>query len=157
MINLSEDEQSYYIPFENFTSIGSSKKITADDLTTVLFTFLPVEAKTNDLDLSISNVKFTKTAALDITTETINEFDNKLITYPNPTLGNVNIILFSNTYTKATISLLDITGKEIYSSPTILTTGKNEIEIKPKVNPGILFLKVRSNEINYGATKIIFR
>ena len=116
-----------------------------------------MKQKTNDLDLSISNVKFTKTAALDITTETINEFDNKLITYPNPTLGNVNIILFSNTYTKATISLLDITGKEIYSSPTILTTGKNEIEIKPKVNPGILFLKVRSNEINYGATKIIFR
>jgi hypothetical protein len=123
----------------------------------VLFTFLPVEAKTNDLDLFISNVKFTKTAALDVTTATINEFDNKLITYPNPTLGNVNIILFSKTNTKATVSLFDITGKEIYTSSTNLTNGKNEIEINAKVNPGILFLKVRSNEINYGTTKIIFR
>jgi choice-of-anchor A domain-containing protein len=157
MINLSEEEQTYYIPFENFTSIGSSNKINADDLTTVLFTFLPVEAKTNDLDLFISNVKFTKTAALDVTTATINEFDNKLITYPNPTLGNVNIILFSKTNTKATVSLFDITGKEIYTSSTNLTKGKNEIEINAKVNPGILFLKVRSNEINYGTTKIIFR
>lgn len=157
MINLSEEEQTYYIPFENFVSIGSSNKITADDLTTVIFTFLPVEAKTNHLDLSISNLKFTKNASLDVTTEAINEFENKLITYPNPTLGNVNVILFSNTNTKGTLSLFDITGKEIYSSTTILTKGKNEIEINPKVNPGILFLKVRSKEINYGTTKIIFR
>jgi choice-of-anchor A domain-containing protein len=157
MVDLSEEEQTYYVPFDAFTSTETSETITADDLTTLTFTFLPVEANTKELDLTISDVKFTKTAIEDQTIAKIEKFENNFMAYPNPSQGNVNVLLFSKVDAQATISLYDLTGKEIYSGPTQLTLGKNELELNFKVKPGIMFLKVRSPEINYGASKIIFR
>ncbi|WP_339662438.1 T9SS type A sorting domain-containing protein, partial [uncultured Polaribacter sp.] len=77
--------------------------------------------------------------------------------YPNPSKGNVNVLLYSKVDAKATVSLFDVTGKEIYVSDVQLTTGKNEIDFNVKVKPGVLFLKVNSKQVNYGTSKIIFR
>jgi choice-of-anchor A domain-containing protein len=156
MLDLSAEEQTYYVPFDSFTSTGTTDKITVDDLTTILFTFLPVEAKTNDLDLTISDVKFTKTSA-DGALGLITTFKNNFMIYPNPSKGNVKVLLFSEVFTDATVSLYDVTGKEIYTMPIQLTNGKNEIDFNVKVKPGILFLKVNSQQVNYGTSKIIFR
>ena len=156
MVDLSDEEQTYFVPFDLFSSTGSTDKITADDLTTLTFTFLAVEANTNDLDLKISDVKFTKNSVLSQTVEKIEVLNNNFITYPNPSKGNVNVLLYSNTSTEATVTLYDITGKEIYKAPTKLTAGKNEIDFNVKVKPGIMFLKVTSKKVNYGTSKIMF-
>ncbi|TXD64349.1 T9SS type A sorting domain-containing protein, partial [Polaribacter glomeratus] len=140
-----------------FSSTGSTTKISADDLTTITFTFLPVEANTKKLDLKISDVKFTKTAVENQTVGKIEQLQNKFMAYPNPSKGNVNVLLFSKVDAKATVSLYDVTGKEIYNAPVQLTTGKNEIDFNVKVKPGILFLKVNSKQTNYGTSKIFFR
>ena len=157
MVNLSEEEQTYYIPFDAFTSTGTTDKIVADDLTTITFTFLPVEANTKELDLTISDVKFAKTTSEAENPDVIEEFENNFMTYPNPTNGSVNVLLFSKVDTEATISLYDVTGKQIYSAPARLTVGKNELDFSVFIKPGIMFLKVNSKEINYGTSKIIFR
>ena len=157
MVDLSEEEQTYYVPFEIFSSTGTTDKITADDLTTLYFTFLPVQANTKELDLEITDVKFTKTAPEDKTVGIIEEFENNFIAYPNPSKGDVNVLLYSEMDTKATVSLYDVTGKEIYSAPVDLTVGKNEIDFNIKVKPGIYFLKVNTKEKNYGTSKIFFR
>ena len=157
MVNLSEEEQTYYIPFEYFSSTGNTAKITADDLTTITFTFLPVEANTKELDLFISDLKFTKTAVEDQIIGKIEKFENNFMAYPNPSQGNINVLLFSKLDTEATVSLFDVTGKEIYVSKVQLKTGKNEIDFNVKVKPGILFLKVNSKQVNYGISKIMFR
>jgi choice-of-anchor A domain-containing protein len=156
MVDLPEEEQTYYIPFDSFTSTGTTEKITADDLTTITFTFLPIEAKTNDLDLKITDVKFTKKAS-DGSLGVITELKNNFMIYPNPSKGNVKMILYSEVFTDATVSLYDVTGKEIYAIPVQLTNGKNEIDFNLKVQPGILFLKVNSKQVNYGTSKIIFK
>jgi hypothetical protein len=140
-----------------FTSTGTSENITADDLTTLTFTFLPVEANTKELDLTISDVKFTKTAVEEQTIAKIETFENNFMAYPNPSKGNVNMLLFSEVDTQATVTLFDVTGKEIYVAKIQLTTGKNEIDFNVKVKPGVLFLKVNSKQVNYGTSKIIFR
>ena len=157
MVDLSDEEQTYFVPFDLFSSTGTTDKITADDLTTLTFTFLAIEANTNDLDLKISDVKFTKNSVLSQTVEKIEVLNNNFITYPNPSKGNVNVLLYSNTSTEATVTLYDITGKEIYKAPTKLTAGKNELEFNIKVKPGIMYLKVNSKVTNYGTSKIIFR
>jgi choice-of-anchor A domain-containing protein len=156
MVDLPEEEQTYYIPFDSFTSTGTTEKINADDLTTITFTFLPIEAKTNDLDLKITDVKFTKKAS-DGSLGVITELKNNFMIYPNPSKGNVKMILYSEVFTDATVSLYDVTGKEIYAIPVQLTNGKNEIDFNLKVQPGILFLKVNSKQVNYGTSKIIFK
>ncbi|SDR77946.1 choice-of-anchor A domain-containing protein [Polaribacter sp. KT25b] len=157
MVDLSEEEQTYYIPFEYFSSTGTTAKITADDLTTITFTFLPVEANTKELDLFISDVKFTKTAVEEQTIAKTETFENNFMAYPNPSKGNVNVLLFSEVDTQATVTLFDVTGKEIFVSDVQLTTGKNEIDFNLKVKPGVLFLKVNSKQTDYGTSKIIFR
>jgi hypothetical protein len=157
MVNLSKEEQTYYVPFDIFESSASQAKLTAEDLTTLLFTFLPVKANSTELDLNISNVAFTKTAVQDQIVGKIETFENELMVYPNPSKGDVNLVLFSKTDTDATITLTDITGKTIYKGATKLTTGKNEITLNFKVNAGFMLLQVTSKEANYGTSKIIFR
>jgi choice-of-anchor A domain-containing protein len=157
MVDFSEEEQTYYVPFEIFTSTATENIINADDLTTLTFTFLPVEAQTTNLDLTISDVKFTKTAVEEYVVGKIEKFENEFMTYPNPSDGNIKVTLFSEIDSKATVTLTDITGKTIYSAPTELYRGKNELDFNFKVKPGVMFLKISSKENNYGVTKIMFR
>jgi hypothetical protein len=157
MVDLSEEEQTYYVPFEIFSSSATQEKLTADDLTTLTFTFLPVEAQTKELDLKISNVKFTKTADEDQLVNKIETFENEFMAYPNPSQGNVNLLLFSETNTEATITLTDITGKVILNQKTQLNAGKNELDFNFKLKTGMMLLKIASPEKDYGTSKIIFR
>ena len=59
-----------------------------------------------------------------------------IIIYPNPTSGNVNILVPN---TKSTYRLLDFTGREIKSGE--LTEGTNEISLSPLPN-GIYFIEI---------------
>ncbi|WP_026775192.1 collagen-binding domain-containing protein [Polaribacter sp. Hel_I_88] len=157
MVDLSEEEKTYYVPFDIFTSSASQENLSAEDLTTLLFTFLPFEANTTKLDLEISDVRFTKTAVEEFTVNKIEKFENTFMVYPNPSKGNVNLLLFSETDTEATVTLSDITGKIIYSQKAVLNAGKNEIDYDFNVKAGVLFLHVSSAEKDYGTSKIIFR
>tara|TARA_R110002126_G_scaffold291587_1_gene453969 strand:- start:421 stop:1608 length:1188 start_codon:yes stop_codon:yes gene_type:complete len=157
MVDLSEEETTYYIPFDYFSSTGTLAKMTTEDLTTLAFTFLPVEAQTTELDLEISDVKFTKTAVEDLIATKIEKFENEFMAYPNPSQGNVNLLLFSETATEATVTLSDITGKIIYRDKRQLTAGKNELEFDFKVKTGVMLLKVTSPKSDYGTSKLIFR
>ncbi|AUC18372.1 T9SS type A sorting domain-containing protein, partial [Polaribacter reichenbachii] len=157
MVDLSEEEQTYYVPFDVFTSSASQEELTAEDLTMLTFTFLPVEANTTELDLEISDVKFTKVAEEGQVIEKIDTFENEFMAYPNPSKGNVNLLLFSEIDTEATVTLTDITGKVIYSVQKELNAGKNELEYTFKVKPGVMLLQVTSPKVDYGTSKIIFR
>ena len=158
MVDLSEEEQTYYVPFDIFTSTGSTDKMTAEDLTTIIFTFLPVEANTKELDLTISDVKFAKSAKEGSNIiGAIEKFENNFIVYPNPSQGNVNLMLFTKVDADATVTLTDITGKVIYRGKAQLTEGKNELDFNFKVKPGVMLLKVSSKQVDYGTTKVIFR
>ena len=158
MVDLSEEEQTYYIPFEIFSSTGTTDKLVADDLTTITFTFLPVEANTKELDLKISDVKFAKSAKEGSNIiGAIEKFENNFIVYPNPSQGNVNLMLFTKVDADATVTLTDITGKVIYKGKAQLTEGKNELDFNFKVKPGVMLLKVYSKQVDYGTTKVIFR
>ena len=157
MVDFSEEERTYYVPFDVFTSSANQENMTAEDLTTLTFTFLPVEAQTKELDLNISNVRFTKTAVESQTIQKIEKFENEFMAYPNPSKGNVNLLLFSETDTEASVTLSDITGKVIYRGKAQLNAGKNELEFDFKVKTGVMLLQVNSAAVNYGTSKIIFR
>ncbi|NDI97881.1 choice-of-anchor A family protein [Flavobacterium sp. LaA7.5] len=156
IINVGEEEQTYYVPFDFFTSTGTNKKITADDLSMITFTFLPVEAGTNDLDLTIENVRFTKSAPEGYK-ELLNTMKNEFMVYPNPSIGNVNCLLYSDTATPATVTLYDITGKVIYTAPVSLEEGRNELNFSFNVPSGLMFLNVTSPTMDFGTSKIIFQ
>ena len=156
MINIGEEEQTYYVPFKFFTSSKSTEKINANDLTMLTFTFLPVEAKTKNLDLTISDVKFTKKAPEGYQ-NLLPTLKNQFIAYPNPSVGNVKCVLFSDFTTTATVSLYDISGKTVYSSEVKLNEGKNELDFNFNVPKGVMFLSITNGKTNFGTSKISFK
>lgn len=156
MVDLSEEEKTYYVPFEIFSSVGNESEIVPDDLTTLTFTFLPVEAKSTNLDLKLSDVKFTKEAVTEQLVNKIETFENTFVAYPNPTSGLVKVTLFSEEDSKALITLSDITGKTIYREAKELIIGKNELDFNFDVNHGVFFLKIVSDKKNYGTSKLLF-
>jgi hypothetical protein len=154
-VALTDEEQTFFIPFDAFTSNDSSGKIVAYDLTTISFTYIEGDAGTNDLDMKISNVKFTKKNTSLSIDEFIKPMKNEFLVYPNPTDGKVNCIIQSDFTTEATATLYDITGKIIYKGSINLTAGKNELAFNFKAKSGIMFLRINSAAINYGTTKIV--
>ena len=55
----------------------------------------------------------TKTAVEGQNVNKIEKFENEIMVYPNPSQGNVDLLLFSETDTEATVTLSAITGKII--------------------------------------------
>ncbi len=156
MINIGEEEQTYYVPFKFFTSSKSTEKINANDLTMLTFTFLPVEAKNKNLDLTISDVKFTKKAPEGYE-DLLHTMKNEFLVYPNPSLGNVKCVLFSDITTTATVSLYDMTGKVVYSSNVKLNEGKNELDFNFNVPKGVMLLDIKNEKTSFGKSKIVFK
>ena len=156
MINVGSEEKTYYVPFKFFKSTKSNQTINADDLTMLTFTFLPVEAKTQDLDLTIEDVKFTNKAP-DGYEELLYTMQNEFMVYPNPSRGDVNCMLYSDTNTTATATLYDVSGKAIYSSQVKLTEGRNELDFNFNVPTGVMFFSIKSDKVDYGTSKLFFK
>ncbi|MBY8962998.1 choice-of-anchor A family protein [Flavobacterium sp. D11R37] len=156
IINVGEEEQTYYVPFDFFTSTKTNQKITADDLSMLTFTFLPVKAGTTDLDLTIEDVKFTKSAPQGYE-ELLNTMQNEFMVYPNPSRGTVNCLLYSDIADSATVTLHDITGKVIYTAPVNLEEGRNELQFNFDVPTGLMFFNITGTKTNYGTSKIMFQ
>ena len=156
MINVGSEEKTYYVPFKFFKSTKSNQTINADDLTMLTFTFLPVEAKTQDLDLNIEDVKFTNKAP-DGYEELLYTMQNEFMVYPNPSRGDVNCMLYSDTNTTATATLYDVSGKAIYSSQVKLTEGRNELDFNFNVPTGVMFFSIKSDKVDYGTSKLFFK
>jgi hypothetical protein len=83
--------------------------------------------------------------------------ENNFKFYPNPTKGNVIIFLKSSSAGDVQVTLSDVTGKIIYTGAARLKEGQNELDFNFNVNPGVLLLNIRSEQVNFGTSKIIFR
>jgi hypothetical protein len=120
------------------------------------FTFLPVEAKTQNLDLTIEDVKFTNKAP-DGYEDLLYTMQNEFMIYPNPSQGNVNCMLYSDKSATANVTLYDVSGKVVYSSQVKLTEGRNELDFNFNVPTGMFLFNIQSDNVNYGTSKIFFK
>lgn len=91
------------------------------------------------------------------TTENFNEYQKKFTAYPNPSNGNINLVIPSKKKSEATIILYDISGKEIFHTQKKLMVGNNKIDFIVNAASGVSFLKVISKDVNYGITKVLFK
>ena len=80
----------------------------------------------------------------------------ELTVYPNPTKGNLNVLVFSDKTEQVSIVLFDVTGKVIYNKKQELKVGKNTMNLNVNISAGFLFLKVYSNSMDFGTEKVFF-
>ncbi|MGY6648340.1 Ig-like domain-containing protein [Wenyingzhuangia sp. IMCC45574] len=87
----------------------------------------------------------------------IAELENRILSYSNTTSGYLNIRLYSTANTKASVMLVDITGKVVYTNPVDIKTGNNDLMLNLSLQPGIYFMKVANADVIYGSNKIILK
>lgn len=158
VVDIRETEHTYYIPLRYFSSTGTRDRITPDDLTSITFTFSPAFAKTKQLNLRLSDVKFTKTAPAGFE-DLLQQPGDKLLVYPNPSKGNVKCMIYSNHQTTATIEVRSLTGALLYSTQLPVVEGRNELslDLDARVKASkFVFLTLTTNQQNFGTTKVIF-
>ena len=70
--------------------------------------------------------------------------------YPNPTTGNLNIQWTNQASGNATISVLDMTGREVYITSYMMNTasGKTEIDLSSLEN-GMYLIDIKSDKVLY--------
>ena len=51
----------------------------------------------------------------------------------------------------------NVSGKSIYSTQVKLTEGRNELDFNFNVPTGVLFFSIKSENVNYGTSKIFFK
>ena len=90
-------------------------------------------------------------------TDNDNVILKELQVYPNPSEGDVNIIVSSKKTDKVRVVLFDVTGKVVYQNIETLSEGENRINFNINAKSGILMLKVFSEATNYGTRKVVFK
>jgi hypothetical protein len=89
-INLTEEAQTFFIPFASFSSIAFTDKILTNNLTSFSLTYIALDSGTNNLDLKISAIRFTKINAALGTDEFISPKKNEFFAYLNPSKRDLN-------------------------------------------------------------------
>ena len=149
-------EQTFYVPFSFLASTGTTNQLVPNDLTTITFTLLPEKMGTNNLSLTVSDVKFTKEAPEgyeDLLTTMQNEF----FAYPNPSQGVVNCVVYSQEKSTTTVRLTDVSGKTVYTAVIELEEGRNDLnfDFGPEAQ-GLMMLNLTNAKVDYGTLKMIF-
>lgn len=149
-------EQTFYVPFDYFQSTGTTSNLVPDDLTTITYTLLSTEMGTKDMNLSVSDVRFTKTAP-DGYEDLLTTLNNQFIAYPNPSKGDVNCVVYSTENSTVRLQLADITGKIVYTTTVTLVEGRNELAFDFGQNAkGLMLLSIANDKVDYGTLKMIF-
>ena len=76
--------------------------------------------------------------------------------YPNPSKGAFKVLVYSEKAEQASVLLFDVTGKVVYNKKQLLSAGNNTMNLHVNVQTGILFLKVYTDNTNFGTKKILF-
>jgi len=106
---------------------------------------------------SLTNAGFIRhTVSLTITpfsstgVATVKQPVSGVIAYPNPTSGKLNIQWMETSTENATVSISDITGREIYKTSINMTqgTGINQVDLSNLSN-GLYLISINSGNINY--------
>ena len=84
--------------------------------------------------------------------------ENEFVIYPNPSNGTFNCLLYSDKNNIATAKVYDTTGKLIFKENVYLQEGRNELKFENTAIPnGVYIFTIKSDEVDYGSSKMIIK
>ena len=108
-------------------------------------------------DESIAQVTINVTSSKSSGIVTTDAVIKDLQVYPNPSKGAFKVLVYSEKAEQASVLLFDVTGKVVYNKKQLLSAGNNTMNLHVNVQTGILFLKVYTDNTNFGTKKILFK
>jgi len=117
-------------PYKSITLTTAAPSVTSASFVqhTVSHTILPVNVGVKNVQSSVSSV----------------------ITFPNPTSGKLNIQWNENATEKGTVTITDITGREIYTATLMMNqgSGTNQVDLSGLTN-GLYLISIKTATIDY--------
>ncbi len=153
IVPLELGEKEYYLSLDQFVSEGTSAKINANDITTVVFTVEVFTGKNNTISTNLSNISFTKTDM-----NYLNSLESKeLQISPNPVTGNRFICNFMSSKTAVlSLHVTDMNGKLIYSQSVNAVKGENSVPVTlTNKTTGIQIVSLEGPELKYNSKKLV--
>lgn len=62
--------------------------------------------------------------------------------FPNPFTQEIHIVMDFDAFGAKGIGIYDMLGREVFNMPCLVTEGRNEITLNPKLSPGVYVLKI---------------
>jgi hypothetical protein len=150
---ISTSGSLYSINLADFTS-PNNKSFSANDITTIVFSFEVGTGKSTQVNASISKVSFTKQSVTGVNTiETKN-----VQLFPNPSKGRFVASFRAEVPSTVTLKLLDAnTGRQILSKNINTVKGENNVsvELNQSINTNIYILSIEGISDKYLPKKLM--
>lgn len=156
---ISNETKEYAIGLEDFKSTAFSSTIDLKDISSIIITIVPpIKGKSTDLQLSLSNISFSK--------EDMNYINSlkevSMSAFPNPVTGNKFNVRFKSDNTKTLqLKISDgVTGKVILTKQVNAIRGENVVPVEMENNGAqkVLIINLDGTGVDntkYKATKIL--
>ena len=151
-VHLEMGQQDYFIPLDKFTSLATSAKLDAKDVTTVIFTIEVGSGRNSAINSTLSNLAFTKEdltylASLDA---------KEVAVYPNPVTGSKITVNFASAKdAELSLRVTDMNGKVLTLKQVQAVKGMNTVQL-PIANGlnGIHIVSLDGAGIKYNPKKV---
>jgi hypothetical protein len=152
-IPLDLDQKEYFVSFDKFISLGSQTKISATDISTIVFSVQTGNGSTNVINTTLSNISFTKEDLNYLASLELKDIQ----LYPNPITGNrFSCNFVSGRAAILTLSITDASGRLVQSQQVNAVKGNNIMPITiSNSNPGIHIVSLEGTQDKYQSKKLV--
>jgi hypothetical protein len=152
-ITLDQDHKEYFVSFDKFISLGSQTKISATDISTIVFSVQTGNGSTNVINTTLSNISFTKEDLNYLASLELKEMQ----LFPNPVTGNrFSCNFVSGRAAILTLSITDASGRLVQSQQVNAVKGNNSIPITIFIsNPGMHIVSLEGTQDKYQSKKLV--
>lgn len=155
VVKLTDNFEEYSVLLADFES-SLQETLSADDVVTIVFTMVSKDGETITKEMSLQDVRFSNTYALD-SIET-SSMSKKLIVSPNPMTDVSEVIFVSNKVETVELAIYNQLGNEVFSTIKKTQIGENRIAIHRKgLSTGLYFCRLSSGHYKYKVLKLVIR
>ncbi len=153
-INLTDAITEYNLMFSDFTSTNGTP-LQANDVTSIVYTMLADNGKTQTKTMTLQQVHFAKSEALSIN-DIIENTGDALLASPNPMRQKTTLSLRANTNETVTLKMYNQMGALVKETNYTVNRGENNLPLKRgQLSSGMYFCKIVSSQNQYQTLKLL--
>ncbi|GAB5536883.1 MAG: hypothetical protein Rubg2KO_31320 [Rubricoccaceae bacterium] len=142
-VDLTEEAQTFYIPFEDLRRGDGSDRFTADDMTLIAFYTYNEGGAPTPFDMNVSNVRFEQSSL--VANEETAEASLELAIAPNPSRGAARVAFTLPEASNVTVEVLDLLGRRVsVLAERSFSAGSHTLSLPETVAAGTYLVRLQA-------------
>ena len=156
LIPLNKEAKDYYVSMDAFVSAATKDKISANDVTTVVFSIEVGTGQTSVINTTLNSISFAKQTVSYLESLSAKE----VLVYPNPATGNKFTCSFmSDKSAQLTLRVIELTtGKVLQSQQVAAVTGQNTVQVdinRSNAGSSVYLIALDGDNVQYKKAKVV--